>query len=146
MTLDLCYIRLERIPLQPTTPLTFRLLGCHSFHPRNIFHVFTCVGLETTQAMGECLSLISSLGSGAHQLPKSRVLEELTHSLKATARNQPRVAEQLWGRLVDTASRFGFIPPGLNILQHFPDPRSTVCVFTNIPGDSGTGSVLKTVD
>lgn len=25
---------------------------------------------------------------------------------------------------MDTASRFGFIPPGLNVLQHFPDPRS----------------------
>lgn len=47
---------------------------------------------------------------------------------------------------MDTVSRFGFIPPGLNVLQHVLDPRSTVCVFTNIPGDSGTGSGLKTVD
>lgn len=122
---------------------------------------------------------------------------ELTHSLKATAKKQPRVTEQLWGRLVDTASRFGFIPPGLNVLQHFPDPRPmrmtlrelepslalqagsagdregltkpflaslsevqvspsapnsvseadlAVCVFTNISGEFGTGSGLKTVN
>lgn len=73
MTLELCYIRLERIPLQPTTPLPFRLLGCHSFHPRNIFHVFTCAGLEMTQAMGECLPLISSL-RGPTSIPSPEFL------------------------------------------------------------------------